>query len=231
MAGGVDAGVLEEAGLGAGHAVDGAAEHGLDWGVIVCAVIGQSGFDGVDLGDVGFIGGHPAADAGVEFVDVLEDEGAAGVVAIGADAVEGEDEGVAELVDVTAEPEGGGVGEVGAGDEFGRDGVGAVGAERAGDGAVRADQDAGVVETEGAQDAHGEGVASASGDNDLYAGGFGDEQGGEVARADASVVTEEGAVHVDGDHADSAGFGCGLQDSLFGCWLLVAGCWLLVAGC
>ena len=74
------------------------------------------------MGDVGFVGGHPATDAGVEFVEVLDDQGAARVVAVGADSVEGEDEGVAELVDVAAEPDGSGVGEVGAGDELGGDG-------------------------------------------------------------------------------------------------------------
>ena len=156
------------------------------------------------MGDVGLVGGHPAADAGVEFVEVLDDEGAAGVFAVGADAVEGEDEGVAELVDVAAEPEGGGVGKVGAGDELGGDGCGTEGAEGAGDGAIGTDQGAGVVQAERAQDVHGVGVAAAGGDDDLDAGGFGGEEGGKVARADAAVVSEEGAVHVDGDHADVA---------------------------
>ena len=54
-------------------------------------------FDGGDLGDVALVGAHPAADAGVEVVEVLDDEGAAGVFAVGAGEVEGEDEGVAEV--------------------------------------------------------------------------------------------------------------------------------------
>ena len=64
---------------------------------------------------------------------------------------------------------------------------------------------AGGLEAERAQDVHGVGVAAASGDDDLDAGGFGGEEGGEVARADAAVVAEQGSVHVDGDHADGAG--------------------------
>ena len=156
----------------------------------------------------------------LRFVEVLDDEGAAGVVAVGADAVEGEDEGVAELVDVAAEPEGGGVGEVGAGDELGGDGVRAEAAERAGDGAVGTDQDAGVVEAERAQDVHGVGVAAAGGDDDLDAGGLGGVEGGEVARADAAVVAEQSAVHVDGDHADGGlqGFLVVVMTSLNGLW-------------
>ena len=171
MAGGGDAGLFEQAGLGAAHAVDGAAEHGLD-GRVWREPRVERALDGVDVGDVGFVGRHPSADGGVEFVKVLDDEGAASVVAVGADAVEGEDEGVAEFVDVAAEPERGGVGEMRAGDELGGDGLGAEGAEGAGDGAVGADQDAGVVEAERAQDAHGEGVAAAGGDDDLDAGGL-----------------------------------------------------------
>src|ERR1039457_3038505 len=114
MAGGGDAGVLEQAGLGAGHALDGAAEHGLDGGVGVGGVEGA--FDGDDVGDVGLVVGHPAANGCGEIVEMLDHESAAGVVAVGADAVEGEDEGVAELVDVAAEPEGGGVGGGGGGE-------------------------------------------------------------------------------------------------------------------
>ncbi len=210
MAGGVDSGMLEETGFGAGHAVDGAAEHGLDGGVVICPIVEQSVLDGIDVGDVGFVGGHPATDAGVEFVEVFDDEGAAGVFAVGADAVEGEDEGVAELVDVAAEPERGGVRQVSAGDELRRDGVVAEAAERAGDGAVRTDQRAGVIEAERPQDVHRVGVASAGGDDDFDAGGFGGEQGAEVTRADAAVVSEECSVHVDRNKTwrDHAAVGC-----------------------
>ena len=110
------------------HAVDGAAEHHLD-GWIGAGLEGV--FDGGDLGDVAFVGAHPAADAGVEVVEVLDDEGAAGVVAVGAGEVEGEDEGVAVGVEVGAEPAGGGERQVGAVDELGADGAddGAVGAD------------------------------------------------------------------------------------------------------
>jgi len=194
VAGGVDTGVLEETGFGAGHALDGAAKHSLDGGVGEAGVEGL--LDGVDVGDVGFVGDHPAADAGVELVEVFDDESAAGVVAVGSDPVEGEDEGVAELVDVAAEPEGGGEREVGASDELGGDGVRAEGAQGSGDGAVGADQGAGVAEAERAQDVHGVGVAAARSDDNLDAGGFGGQEGGEVARADAAVVAEQGSVHV-----------------------------------
>ena len=102
MAGGDDAGMLEQAGLGGAHAVDGAAEHGLDGGVGAGGVEGE--LDGDDAGDVGLVGGHPASDAGGELVEVLDDEGAAGVVSVGTDAVEGEDERVAVLTEVGAEP-------------------------------------------------------------------------------------------------------------------------------
>ena len=157
----------------------------------------ERALDRDNVGDVGLVGGHPAVDGGGEIIEVLDDEGAAGVVAVGADAVEGEDEGVAELVDVAAEPEGGRMGEVGAGDELGGDGRGSEAAEGAGDGAVGTDQDAGMVEAERTQDVHGVGVAAAGGDYDLDAGGLGGVEGGEVARADAAVVAEQGAVHID----------------------------------
>jgi hypothetical protein len=60
----------------------------------------------------------------VEVFEVFDDERAASVLSVGADAVEGEDEGVTEVLvsfatDVVAEPEGCGVGEVGACDELG----------------------------------------------------------------------------------------------------------------
>jgi hypothetical protein len=208
VAGGGDAGVLEEAGFGVGHAVDGAAEHGLDGGVERGG--GEGGFDGDDVGDVGLVDLHPAADGGVELVEVFDDEGAAGVFsliwAVGDDAVEGEDEGVAEFFDVGAEPEGGGVGEVGAGEELGGFGDGAKGA---GHSPVGADEGEGVVEAEGAQDAHGVGVAAAGGDDDLDAGGVRGVEGGEGARGDVAVLVEEGSVHVDCDEADGGHGGCG----------------------
>ena len=191
--------MFEQAGFGAGHAVDGAAEHGLDGEVVIGVFVVQCALDGDDLGDVGLVGGHPAADRGGELVEVFDDEGAAGVVAVGADAVEGEDEGVAELVDVAAEPKGGGVGEMGAGDELGWDGVRAEGAKRTGDGSVGTDQDAGVMEAERAQDVHGVGVAASGGNDDEDARGLGGAEGGEVARTDATVVAEQCAVHIQGN--------------------------------
>lgn len=52
-----------------------------------------------------------------------------------------------------------------------------------------------------AQDAHGVAVAAAGGDDDLGAGGFGEAEGGEVARSDAAIAVQKGPVHVDGDKA------------------------------
>ena len=168
----------------------GTAEHHLD-GEIGAGL--ESIFDGVDLEDVAFVGAHPAADAGVEVVEVLDDEGAAGVFAVGAGEVEGEDEGVAIVVEVGAEPARGGERQVGAVDELGRDG--------ADDGAVGADQGGGGVEVEVAEDAHGEAVAATGGDDDLGAGGLGKIEGGAVAGADVAGGVEESSVEVDGDEA------------------------------
>ena len=109
---------------------------------------------------------------------LLDDQGA-GIVSVGAYAVEGEDEGVAELVDVVAEPQSGGARQIGAGDELRRDGfaAGRYGTESAGDGAVGADEHVGVVEPERTQDVQGVGVAAAGGDDDLDAGRVGRVEG------------------------------------------------------
>ena len=56
-----------------------------------------------------------------------------------------------------------------------------------------------MVQGEWAQDAHGEGVAAAGGDDDLNSGGMGGPERGKVARADVAVVAEQGAVHVNRD--------------------------------
>jgi len=80
LADGGDEGMLAEQGFGLAHAIDGATEHHLDGGIGAGL---ESVFDAGDVLDVGLVGAHPAADAGVEFVEVLDDEGAAGVVAVG----------------------------------------------------------------------------------------------------------------------------------------------------
>jgi hypothetical protein len=91
--------VLEEAGFGLCHTVDGATEHHLDGRRVVERV-----FEAFDLSDVGFVGAHPAADAGVEVVEVFDDESAAGVVAVRSDEVEGKDESVSEVGEMFAKP-------------------------------------------------------------------------------------------------------------------------------
>jgi len=112
--------VLDEQGFCLAHAIDGTAEHHLDGWIGV----GLEGiFDAANLGDVAFVGAHPAADTGVEVVEVLNDEGTAGIFAVGAGEVEGEDEGAAVVVEVRAEPAGGGERQVSAMDELGADGA------------------------------------------------------------------------------------------------------------
>ncbi len=202
VAGDYDAGAFEQARLGAGHALDGPAEHGLNGRV---GLIVEGALDGLDLDDIGFVEGHPAADAGGEPVELLDDERAAAVFPIGQSAVEGEDERVAKVsfansTDVVAEPECGGARQVGAGEEPG--GACAGVSEGACDGAVGADKDRVVGQAERAEDAHGEAVAAPRGDDDPNARGLGGAQGGEVARADAAVRTEQRAVHVYCDQAD-----------------------------
>jgi len=210
MAGDDDAGMFQQARLGPRHALQSAAEHGLDGRV---GGIGEGALDGIDLDEVGIVGGHPSADAGGEVVEPLHHQGAARVFPVGLGAVEGEDEGVAEVLvslaaDVGAEPEGGGVREVGASQELGGDGRGgwsllqSRGPEGAGDGAVGADEDGVVVEAERAQDTHGEAVAATGGDGDLDSAGLGGVECGEVARADAAVVAQQRAVQVDCDQMD-----------------------------
>ena len=210
MAGDDDAGVFQQPRLGAGHALERAAEHGLDGRV---GGVGEGALDGIDLEEVGIVGGHPSADAGGQVVEALDDQCAAGVFPVGLGAVEGEDEGVAEVLvslaaDVRTKPERGGVGEVGAGEQPGGDGIGgdsllrSRGPEGAGDGSVGADEDGVGVEAERPQDTHGEAVAASGGDGELDAARVGGVEGGEVARADAAIVAEQRAVQVDGDEAD-----------------------------
>ena len=64
------------------------------------------------------------------------------------------------------------------------------------------------MEAERAQDTHGEAVAASGGDDKLDSVGVGGVEGGEVARADAAVVAEQGAVHVDCDQADGVVLSC-----------------------
>ncbi len=186
---GRDSGVFEEAGFGAAHAFDGSAEHHLDgWDGV------EGELHGADLGDVGLVDLHPASDAVVEVFELLDDEGSAGVVSVGLDAVEGDDEGVAELGEVLEEPEGGVDGEVGGLDEGGGDG--------ADDGTVRGDEETFGGEGVLSEDAHGVGVAASGGDDEVDSGLLGGGDGGAGAGGDAGVVVEEGSVHVDGDEAD-----------------------------
>jgi hypothetical protein len=133
-----------------------------------------------------WIGAMP--DAGVELVQVFNDESAAGVFAVGADGIEGEDERIAELGDVVAEPECAGGGHFGAMDE--------ICANSANDGAVGADDRAGGIQVQFAEHAHGVTVAAAGGDDRFDTGGFGGLDCGSVAWAYTTVRVQQCAVHV-----------------------------------
>jgi len=179
-----------EQGFGFAHALDGAAEHHLDGEVLVglkCVL------EALDVLDVGLVGTHPASNAGVEVVEVFDDEGAAGIFAVRAGEVEGEDEGVAIVVEMGTEPAGGGEGQVGAVNQIGVDG--------ADDGAIGADDGRCGLQVQVTEDLHGEAVAAAGGDDDLDAGGLGEFEGGAVARADFAGGVEERSVEVYGDEA------------------------------
>ena len=187
---GGDERMLVEQGFRLAHALDGAAEHQLDgWiGVGVKGVL-----DGRDLGDVALVGAHPSTDAGVEIIEALDDQGAARVFAVGAGEIEGEDKGVAVVVEMRAQPTGGGEWQVGAMDE-----VGIYGAD---DGAIGADDGGGGLQVQVAEDLHGETVAAAGRDDDFDTGGFGELEGGEVTGTYFAGGVEQSPVEVDGNEA------------------------------
>jgi len=185
---GGDARVCRECGFGSIHTRDGAAEHHLDWFGGVERVL-----DGRDLREVIAIGIHPAADGGVEFVVALADEGAAGVVAAGADGVKGEHERGAKLVSVRDEPAGGFQRKVAAMQQLRTDG--------ADDRAVGADERMLGGQIEFPEDLQGKAMAATGGHDDLNASGVGECDSGTVALGDVASRVEQGAVEVDGDEA------------------------------
>ena len=199
-----DEGMLEKAGFGLGHARNGSAEHHLDGRLGL-----ESIFDAVDLEDIGLIGAHPAADAGVEFVEVFDDEGSATVFSVGANEIEGDDEGITELSEMIAEPMSSGERHVGSVKESGANG--------ANDGAVGADDRAGWIQVQIAQNAHGVAMATAGGDDDFNAGAFGEAESSKVAGADAAVAIEESSVHVDSDDARRHSFKSRRYPAISGC--------------
>ena len=80
-------------------------------------------FEAVHLRDIGLVGAHPTADAGMEIVEVFDDESTAAVVPLGIDEVEGKDEGIAELGKMFTKPVRGGKREVGAIEKLRADGA------------------------------------------------------------------------------------------------------------
>ena len=74
--------------------------------------------------------------------------------------------------------------------------------ERAGDGAVGADEP--EIEAELLGDGESESVAASSDEDDFDAGGVGAAQRGEIVRGNLELRIEEGAVDIGGDKADGA---------------------------
>ena len=151
------AGGLESA-QGLGHARHGAAEHGLD------GVGGEGAFDRDDEFDVGHIFFQPAADAGVERLEVFEDDSAFGFL-------------IKSKNGVAAESLHGGA-EVEAGLARHEVAVESLAGEGAGDGAVGADEP--EIEAELLGDGESEGVAASGDEDDLDARGVGAAEGGEI---------------------------------------------------
>ena len=147
-----------ESAQGLGHACHGAAEHGLD------GVGGEGAFDRDDEFDVGHIFFEPAADTGVERVEVFEDDGAFGFLIKSKNGV------AAESLHSGAEVEAGLAGHEVA--------VESLAAEGAGDGAVGADEP--EIEAELLGDGESEGVAASGDEDDLDARGVGAAEGGEI---------------------------------------------------
>ncbi len=206
-----DGGVLRQKGFGLRHAGNGAAEHGLDGtglhvigrfvgvrdGDCGCALraLGRAKcmLDAIHVGDVGLVRPHPGADAVVKNVAVLADQGAAAVVAIGADFVEGEDEGVAERAGLVAEP-------AGCFDRKVRP-LNEVGADSPEDRAVGTDQGVGLAQVQVADNAHSIGMTAARGYDDFDARVMGGLEGGAVSRAHLALAIQESAVDIDGNDA------------------------------
>lgn len=165
-----------------GHAGHGSAEHGLDG-------IGDEGvFEGDDELDVGHVFFEPAADAGIERVEMLEDDGAFGFFIKGKNGV------AAEFLHGGAEVEAGLAGHEVA--------VESLAGERASDGAVGADEP--EIEAELLGDGESEGVAASGDEDDFNAGGVGAAQRGEIVWGDLELRVEEGAVDIGGKQADGA---------------------------
>jgi len=178
------AGGLESA-QGLDHAGGGAAEHGL-YGVGEEGIL--DGHDEVDVLDIFF---QPAVDAVVEVVEALDDDGSLGFLIKSKNGV------AAEGLHGDAQVAAGVTGHEIAVEGFSR--------ERAGDGAVGADEP--EIEAELLSDGEGEGVAASGDEDDFDAGGVGAAEGGEVVGGDLELGIEEGAVDIGGDEADGQGLG------------------------
>ncbi len=130
----------------------------------------------------------------MQLVEMLDDQGAASVLAVWTDLVEGDDQRVAKFVEMPAEP-------LRRGARHQRplhQGC----AEGTRDRAVGADERVLLRQPQAAQLPHRIAVTAARGDDDLDAGCFGGMHGGEVSLADIAVRAQQCAVHVNRDHAD-----------------------------
>lgn len=177
----VEAGGFEGA-EGLGHTGHGAAEHGLH------GIGSERVFDGDDELDVGHVLLEPAADAGVECVEMFEDNGSFSFFIKGKNGVS------AEFLHRGAEIVAGLAGHEIAMKSFA--------GERASDRAVGADEP--EIEAELLGDGKSEGVAASGDEDDFDAGGVGAAQRGEIVRGNLELRIEEGAVDIGGEKADGA---------------------------
>ena len=171
----VHAGGVQSA-QGVGHAGHGAAEHGLD------GIGDEGGFEGDDEIDILHILFEPAADTGVEIVEVLDDDGAFGFL------VKSQNGMAAEILHGRAEAETGLAGHQVAMEGFAAEGTGYC--------AVGADEP--EIEAKLLCDGQSEAVAASSDEDDFDAGGMGATEGGKVAFGNLELWIEQRAVDVGG---------------------------------
>ena len=137
-------------------------------------------FERNDEFDVGHVLFQPAADAGIERVEMFEDDGAFGFFIKGKNGV------AAEFLHSCAEVQAGLAGHEIAVKSFA--------GERASDGAVGADEP--EIEAELLGDGKSESVAASGDEDDFDAGGVGAAQRGEIVRRNLELRVEEGAVDI-----------------------------------
>lgn len=165
-----------------GHARHGTAEHGLH------GISDEGIFYGDDEVDVSHIFFEPAADAGVEVIEVFEDDGSFGFF------IKGKNGMAAEFLHGGAQ--------IAAGLEGHQIAVKRFARERAGYSAVGTDEP--EIEAKLSSDRESEGVAASGDEDDFDAGGVGAAQRGQIVWGDLELRVEKGAVDIGGEKADRA---------------------------